>query len=535
MNHLDLNIYHIYAQSLTNTPFINDYQTLSHNCGEIAKWIPHIKDMGFNAVMFSPMLKSRSHGYDVTDYFEIDNRIGTNAEFKELVALFHENKIKVILDSVFNHCGRDFKVFQELKNGDRSKAEWFMGVDFNRQSPMGDYFDYSTWSGYYELVKFNLGNHNARNYLLEAAKFWITEFDIDGMRLDSANVMDFGFMRDLRALCTGVKNDFWLMGEVVSGDYARWVNNEHLHSVTGYMLYKALYSAVNSNNLYELENTVSRAVPMNGLPLFNFLDNHDQPRIASISERREYLPSLYTMLYTLPGIPSVYYGSEWELKGVKENGSDAPLRPFINISEPPADTDLTRLIKKLSKIRSSLKSLRNGSYRTVFLKYHEPFVFAREFEGERVYIAVNTQDRDFTISFGNEQLTDIQTSEKCNTGSLFIPAYGTRILTNSDLITYEETVERVKIELPNTVIERETVKTVEIKKEIHEPTAKSNITAGQKYRHFKGNLYEIIAVGTDTDTNESVVVYKGEDGKIWVRPQIQFEDMVGEKKRFELL
>ncbi|MDR0918593.1 MAG: alpha-amylase [Oscillospiraceae bacterium] len=492
MHHNDLSVYHIYSLSLTNQPFINDYQTVTNSCEEIVKWIPHIKEMGFNAVLFSPVLKSRSHGYDVTDYYNIDNRLGTNENFKYLVENFHKNDIKVILDCVFNHCGRDFPIFQELKNGDRSKAEWFMGVDFNRQSPMGDYFDYSTWSGYYELVKFNLANPKVKEYLLNAAKFWVTELGADGFRLDSANVMDFDFMMALRYEMTQLKPDFWLMGEVVSGDYNRWVNNDVLHSVTGYMVYKALFSSHNSNNLYELENTISRAVPSQGLPLYNFLDNHDQPRIASNVERREYLYTLYTLLFTIPGIPSVYYGSEWEMKGVKNNGSDAPLRPYIDIENSPKATDITALIRKLNQIRANYAPLRYGNYKLLFLKYHEPFAFERAYNGEKVIVAINNQDRDFTISLGNENCTDVLTNQKMNTSNIQIPAFSSRILVFGEIVNPDKIIIRSEIVSPPVinVSEDGIVTVMEIKKEIEVVHEKSqgNIQRTKRLDELETNL-----------------------------------------------
>ena len=285
-------IYHIYALSLADAPFMNDYTVQEHRFCEIEKWIPHIKGMGFNAVLFSPILKSRTHGYDVTDYFQIDNRLGTNTEFQSLVKKFHDNGIRVILDSVFNHCGRDFFAFWELSQNNRDYAGWFSGVDFGRQSPWGDPFTYNTWNGCHELPKFNLLNDSVRNYLLDAVRFWIDAFDIDGMRLDAADVLDFGFMAELRHVTTGRKPNFWLMGEVVHGDYSKWVNTAALHSVTNYILYKSLFSSHNDNNLYELAYCLQNSVPDNGLPLYSFLDNHDQSRIASNVSNPVYLNTL---------------------------------------------------------------------------------------------------------------------------------------------------------------------------------------------------------------------------------------------------
>ena len=389
----DALIYHVYTLSLANAQYRNDYSILEHKLGEIEKWIPHIKGMGFNAVLFSPVLKARSHGYDVTDYFEIDNRLGTNAEFQSLVRAFHDNGIRIILDCVFNHCGRDFFAFRDLQQNSRKYIDWFSGVDFNKQSPLGDPFDYGTWNGHYSLAKFNLQNADVRNYLLDAARFWIETFDIDGMRLDAADVLDFSFMKELRCVTEEKKPDFWLMGEVLHGDYSKWISTSALHSVTNYSLFKSLHSSHNNNNLYELANNIQQSVPDKGLPLHTFLDNHDQPRIASNVSKPEYLSTLYTLLYTLPGIPSVYYGSEWGIEGVVTKTSDREVRPYINIENHPDNNPwLTGHISRLAVIRQREKALRYGSYKQIYLEYQRPFIFERSYENERIYIAVNISD-----------------------------------------------------------------------------------------------------------------------------------------------
>jgi glycosidase len=409
-------IYHIYTHSLANAPFMNDYSKLEHKLGEIEKWVDHIKGMGFNTVLFSTALKARTHGYDVTDYFEIDNRLGTNDAFKSLVKKFHENGIRVILDSVFNHCGRDFFAFQELPKNNRNYAGWFSGVDFNRQSPKGDPFTYNTWSGHYELPKFNLQNTAVKNYLFDAVHFWIDTFNIDGMRLDAANELDFSFMSELRSITEAKKPDFWLMGEVVHGDYSRWVNPSTLHSVTNYILYSSLFSSHNDNNLYELAYCVLNSVPNNGLPLYTFLDNHDQPRIASNVKNSAHLNTLYTLLFTLPGIPSVYYGSEWGIQGVKENHSDHALRPYIDIEKRSTYSNaLTGHISKLAFIRQKEKALRYGNYRQIYMEYNRPFIFERVYENERIFVAVNISDCNEVINFNthcNEGFWDILQGEQ---------------------------------------------------------------------------------------------------------------------------
>ena len=438
MNYLwyeDAVFYHIYTLSLTRSPFHNDYSNQAHEFSEIEKWLPHIKALGCNSVLFNPLFKSRSHGYDVTDYYKVDDRIGTNEEFRSFVRSFHENGIRVVLDSVFNHCGRDFFAFQELKNGNREYADWFSGVDFNRSSPMGDPFTYDTWSGYYELPKFNLQNESVRRYLLDAAAYWVDMFDIDGMRLDSANVLDFSFMQELRKIVTEKKPDFWLMGEVVGGDYSRWVNMDTLHSVTNYILYKSLFSCHNDNNLYELAYSMQHAVPDHGLALYNFLDNHDQPRIASIANHPEFLNTLYALLFTLPGIPSIYYGSEWGIRGVKENGSDQPIRPYIDIENPPVEIPfLEGYIRNLTDIRHGQNALKYGGYRQVFLEYQRPFVFERFYKDEHIFVAINIRDCIGDIDFSryhDDGFVDLLSGKLINDSAVHtiqIPPYSALIL-----------------------------------------------------------------------------------------------------------
>ena len=402
----DAVFYHIYTLSLAGAGFRNDYAATSHKLSYMEKWIPHIKELGCDTVLLGPALKSLSHGYDVTDYFNVDNRIGTNEELRSLVDCFHKHGLRVVLDCVFNHCGRDFFAFQGLLHGNRDYVAWFSGVDFSQSSPLGDPFTYDAWSGHYELVKFNLGNEATRCYLLDAARFWVDSFDIDGMRLDSANVLDFDFMRVLRQTMLAMKPDFWLMGEVVGGDYTKWVAPGILDSVTNYILFKSLFSSHNQNNLYELAHCLQQSRPDNGLPLYNFLDNHDQPRIASNVSDIAHLRTLYALLFTLPGIPSIYYGSEWGISGVKENGSDQPLRPYIDIANPSADgTNLTAFIRNLSALRREQTALKYGGYRQVYLEYRRPFVFERFYESERIFVAVNIADNEDTVDLSRKVST----------------------------------------------------------------------------------------------------------------------------------
>jgi glycosidase len=247
--------------------------------------------------------------------------------------------------------------------------------------------------------------------------------------------MDFGFMRELRGVTTSMKADFWLMGEVVAGDYPRWVNADTLHSVTNYILYKALFSSHNDNNIYELAHTLQNSAPNHGLPLYTFLDNHDQPRIASNIKNPAFLNTLYALLFTLPGAPSIYYGSEWGISGVKEKGSDQPLRPYIDIENPPKDAyKLNAYIQKLASIRREHDALKYGDYRQVYLEYHRPFIFERFCGSERIFVAINVGDNADTLNLSksyNGNLVDLLSNEQLNsptTNAVPITQHSVRIL-----------------------------------------------------------------------------------------------------------
>ena len=221
--------YHIYPLGFCDAPVKNNNQNEPvERLFKILNWIDHFKSMGINALYLGPVFESAEHGYDTVNYFEVDRRLGTNETLQRVVQELHKNGIKVILDAVFNHTGREFFAFKDLQQNGKSSIykEWFYGLDFNNTSPLNDPFDYHTWDGHYNLVKFNLDNHDTSEHLYEAVKMWIVDFDIDGLRLDAAADITENFMQNLSILTKNLKNDFWLMGEVVHGDYNIWANKK---------------------------------------------------------------------------------------------------------------------------------------------------------------------------------------------------------------------------------------------------------------------------------------------------------------------
>ena len=170
-----------------------------HRLNTLLPWIDHIKEIGCTALYIGPLFESVGHGYETTDYRKLDSRLGDNKDLKNFVAACHEKEIKVIFDGVFNHTGREFFAFRDIQqNREGSRyCGWYKGVNFGWNSPYNDGFGYEAWQGHFELPCLNLQNPEVKQYLFDVIRFWISEFDIDGIRLDCANVMDFGFMQEI--------------------------------------------------------------------------------------------------------------------------------------------------------------------------------------------------------------------------------------------------------------------------------------------------------------------------------------------------
>ena len=388
--------YHIYPLGLTGAPKQNDYGEPVHRLNTLLPWVDHIKEIGGSALYIGPLFESVGHGYETTDYKKLDSRLGTNEDLTAFVAYCHEQGIKVIFDGVFNHTGRDFFAFKDIQaNRENSHyKDWYCNVNFWGNNEYNDGFSYDNWGGYNLLVKLNQKNPAVVDYICDVIRFWVSEFDVDGIRLDAADVLDFDFMKALRRTANEVKPDFWLMGEVIHGDYSRWVNGETLHSVTNYTLHKALYSGHNDHNYFEIAHTVRRLQNMGTLKLYNFVDNHDVERIYTKLTNKAHFAPVHVLLYTLPGVPSLYYGSEFGIEGRKEYGSDDSLRPALNIEDykdSVKTNPCTALIAALGKVRQAVPALSYGSYDELMLTNRQ-FAYARDLDGTRVIVSVNNDD-----------------------------------------------------------------------------------------------------------------------------------------------
>ena len=392
--------YHIYPLGLTGAPKENSYGEPEHRLNTLLPWISHIKAIGCNAIYIGPLFESVGHGYETTDYKKLDSRLGTNEDLTNFVAECHKQGIRVILDGVFNHTGRDFFAFQDIKRNRENSPykDWYCNVNFWGNNSFNDGFSYENWGGFDLLAKLNQHNPAVKEYICDVIRFWVKEYDIDGLRLDAADVMDFEYMKALRGVANEVKQDFWLMGEVIHGNYSRWANEGTLHSVTNYMLHKALFSGHNDHNYFEVAHTIQYVNNMirNGLNLYTFVDNHDVERIYTKLNNKAHFVPVHVMLYTLPGIPSLYYGSEFGIEGRKERGSDESLRPALNYEDYKDainNNPCTQLIAALGKVRQNTKALCYGEYKQLELQTTH-FAYARILDGKSVIATVNNCDNE---------------------------------------------------------------------------------------------------------------------------------------------
>ena len=390
--------YHMYPLGMTGAPRHNDATEVTNRFAELLQWILHIRTLGCNAIYIGPLFESTSHGYDTRDYKLVDRRLGDNESFKDFVKQCHDSGIGVVVDGVFNHTGREFFAFKDIqeKKWDSPYKDWYKGVNFDWQGPCGDPFGYDAWQGHFELPCLNLYNQAVRSYLFDVIWFWIDEFDIDGIRLDCANVLDFNFMKEMRQETARMKEDFWLMGEVIHGDYSRWVNPQMLHSVTNYELHKSLYSGFNDHNFFEIAHNVRRLEAI-GRQLYTFVDNHDEDRIASKLKLKEHLIPIYLCLFTLPGIPSIYYGGEWGVEGKRTSTSDEALRPAIPISQSDErNCELTQFICAVGRIHDENEEFHGGRYQELLLTNRQ-YAFARHGADSVIITAVNNDWNDVEI------------------------------------------------------------------------------------------------------------------------------------------
>lgn len=435
--------YHIYPLGFTGAPIVGSGTGASNRLLKILDWVEHLKSLHVGAVYLGPVFHSETHGYDPIDFCKIDPRLGDENCFRQVCDTLHAEGIRIILEAVFDHVGRDFPQFVDLQENVRQSPydQWFCGVDFDQTSPYNDPFSYEGFHGHYNLIRLNLTNPETAQYFLDVVEYWMDHFGIDGIRLNGAERLDENFLSALRRRTSSKNPEFFLLGEMSMGDYRRRMSEELLHSITNYDIRKVLVSCHNTHSYLEmswlLEQQFGKQGMYSGELLYNFADNHDMNRIASMLQDPAYLPNLYTILYTIPGIPSLYYGSEWGLTGVRDRSSDNMLRPCLDLNAIPSpNEELLRHLQILGALYQECPALWEGDCR-VLQATDETLVFRRAASTQIAYIALNLSREPLEVSFEiqgdclTDRLHDQYFEAVRHKAKISVPACGSRILTES--------------------------------------------------------------------------------------------------------
>ena len=364
-----------------------------HRLTRIVDWLDHAVTLGTSGIALGPVFASRTHGYDTTDHFRIDPRLGDDADFDHLVSEAHRRGLRVLLDGVFNHVGTEFPRYREAIGGDTDAALWFRGRPDR----------FHTFEGHPDLITLNHRNPAVCDYTTEVMSHWLSR-GADGWRLDAAYAVPGDFWTGVLPRVRAAHPEAWFVAEVIHGDYPAFVEETGVDSVTQYELWKAIWSSLNDGNFHELNWALQRH---NGFqdtfaPL-TFVGNHDVTRIASRLTRTEHLPHALVVLFTIGGVPSVYAGDEFGYTGVKEDraGGDDAVRP--EFAPPPdnggpvhGDPEILNLHRFLIGLRRRHPWLCEA-HTTALLLDNTRYVYRSESGKDSMIVALNLSEESLAV------------------------------------------------------------------------------------------------------------------------------------------
>jgi cyclomaltodextrinase len=375
-----------------------DRSGVVHRLGHLTSWLDYAVELGASGLLLGPIFASSTHGYDTIDYFRIDPRLGDEADFDGLIEAAHSKGLRIVLDGVFNHVGRDFLAFQRvIADPAHADAAWFRKVSAEGNAP-----EYAVFEGHPQLVALNHDAPAVADHVVGVMRHWL-ERGADGWRLDAAYAVPRQFWAQVLPRVRACHPEAYIFGEVIHGDYAGFVRETKVDAVTQYELWKAIWSALNDRNFFELAWALDRhnALLDSFVPQ-TFVGNHDVTRIASQLTDDRHLPHALVILMTCAGTPSIYAGDEQAFRGIKEHragGDDAirPAFPATPVDLAPFGRPIYRLHQDLIGVRRRHPWLHTARTRTVELA--NTHFFFETVEGEhRLLVALNLADEPVTRS-----------------------------------------------------------------------------------------------------------------------------------------
>ena len=376
---------------------------LQHRFDRLSAWLDYASELGCSALALGPIFASETHGYDTRDHFAIDPRLGDERDFQQFVADAKRAGLKLVLDGVFNHVGRGFPRLQDVMQHGASSpfASWF-----RKRGPGPG--DFACFEGHDALVTLNHDEPQVAAYVTDVMRHWLQR-GVDGFRLDAAYAVPSRFWQQVIPQLKREHPEAWFMGEMIHGDYVKYVRESGLDSVTQYELWKAIWSAINDKNFFELAWALERHQQFveHFLPL-TFVGNHDVTRIASRVQDERHLPHALVALFTLPGIPSVYAGDEQAFRGVKEEraGGDDAVRPVF----PPSPSELLpfgwpiyRLHQRLIEIRRARPWLRAARVE-IETRTNQVLSYRCSHEGRSLCVTLNVGDQAVPLPHAGSSL-----------------------------------------------------------------------------------------------------------------------------------
>lgn len=413
--------WHVYPLGFVGAePEQRHEQPVVHRLGQLCEWLDYAVELGCSALALGPIFSSQTHGYDTLDYFAIDPRLGDERDFEQLVAAAHDRGLKLVLDGVFNHVGRGFPRLREVvaEGASSAHASWF-----RKRGPGPE--DFATFEGHGSLVALNHDEPQVASFVTDVMRHWLAR-GADGFRLDAAYAVPSRFWREVIASLKREHPHAWFVGEMIHGDYVSYIRESGLDSLTQYELWKAIWSAINDKNFFELAWSLERHQQFvdQFLPL-TFVGNHDVTRIASRIADERHLQHALVALFTLPGVPSVYAGDEQAFRGVKEEraGGDDAVRPRFPAKPSellPYGWPIYRLHQRLIDLRRRHPWLQWGRVE-VETRSNQVLSYRCTSEGNALHVTLNLSDQVVRLERAGRSLL---TSDPAVTDASVVAAHG---------------------------------------------------------------------------------------------------------------